>query len=324
MPFSIFTDSSANLTKETLAALNVLVISLTYEVNGEEHLCYDPNVEFDGDQFYTKLKNPDFHVRTSMINSERFRNAFEQELSAERDVLYIAMSSMISGTYQAAMSAREELMSIYPARKISVVDTRAASLGEGLIVCHAALMREDGKTIEQITAWSEEASMVVRQHFMVDDLQFLSRGGRMSGTAAFIGAMLQIKPLLRGDEGRIVFDRNVPGRNMALRALADLFDKTVIDAESQTIGIAHAGCEQDALKLKNLIAEKHQVEDFMIVCYEPGTGAHVGPGAVALFYYGADQVSESLPTVLLKKLDLESGRLRTFLSDKLKGLSGKK
>lgn len=324
MPFSIFTDSSANLTKETLAALNVIVISLTYEVNGKEHLCYDPNVEFDGELFYSKLKNPDYHVRTSMINSERFRIAFEQELSADRDVLYIAMSSMISGTYQAAMSAREELLSVYPKRTISVVDTRAASLGEGLIVCHAALMREDGKTIEEITAWAEEASKLVRQHFMVDDLQFLSRGGRISGTVAFIGSMLQIKPLLRGDEGRIVSDRNVPGRKMALRALADIFDKTAIDVQSQTIGIAHGGCEQDALKLRDLIAEKHHVEDFMIVCYEPGTGAHVGPGTVALFFFGADQVSESLPTVLLKKLDLESGRLRTFLSDKLKGLSGKK
>ena len=165
MPFSIFTDSSANLTKETLAALNVLVISLTYEVNGEEHLCYDPNAEFDGDLFYTKLKNPDFHVHTSMINSERFRNAFEQELSADRDVLYIAMSSMISGTYQAAMSAREELLSVYPMRKISVVDTRAASLGEGLIVCHAALMRED------IRRWLYE-----RHYPVLDDRVVLDAG----------------------------------------------------------------------------------------------------------------------------------------------------
>ncbi len=323
MPFSIWTDSSANLTKATLTALNVLVLSLTYEVNGEEHLAYDPEVEFDGDQFYTKLKNPDFHVRTSLINAERFRSAFEQELSAGRDVLYIAMSSMISGTYQAAMSAREELLPAYPDRTIRIVDTRAASLGEGLIVCRAALMREDGKTMEEISAWAQEATKAVRQHFLVDDLQFLSRGGRISGVAAFVGGMLQIKPLLKGQEGRIVFDRNVPGRKMALRALADIFDKTAVDPASQTIGIAHGGCEHDALALRDMIAEKHSVEDFMIVCYEPGTGSHVGPGAVALFFYGMDEVSQSLPATLLKKLDLDSGRLRTFLADKLKGLTGK-
>jgi DegV family protein with EDD domain len=324
MPLSIFTDSSANLTKETLTALHVRVISLTYEVGGEEHLCYDPDVEFNGEQFYSKLKDPAFRVRTSLINSDSFRLAFEQELSAGNDVLYLSMSSMISGTYQAAVSARDDLLAIYPERTISVIDTLAASLGEGLMVCRAAMMRDDGKTIDQIAAWVEDAKMSVCQHFLVDDLQFLSRGGRISGAAAFVGAMLQIKPLLKGEDGRIVFNRNVPGRQMALRALAEIFDRTAVDAASQTIGIAHAGCERDALKLRDLIAAKHHVEDFMIVCYEPGTGSHVGPGAVALFFYGLDNASESLPAVLLKKLDLDSGRLRTFLADKLKSLMVKK
>lgn len=323
MPFSIFTDSSANLTKETLAALRVLVVSLTYEESGEQHLCYDPDVEFNGEQFYSMLKNPAFHVRTSLINAERFRAAFEQELSAGNDVLYLSMSSMISGTYQAAMSAREELLPVYPERIIRVLDTRAASLGEGLMVCRAAMMREDGKTIDQIAAWVEDAKKVVCQHFLVDDLQFLSRGGRISEVAAFVGAMLQIKPLLKGENGRIVFNQNVPGRQKALRTLAEIFDRTVVDAASQTIGIAHAGCERDALKLRDLIAAKHHVEDFMIVCYEPGTGSHVGPGAVALFFYGTDDAPDSLPTVLLKKLDLDSGRLRAFLADKLKLLKGR-
>jgi len=323
MSLAIFTDSSANLTKETIAALQLHVLSLTYEVNAEEHLCYDPEVEFDAEAFYTALKNPGYRVRTSLINSTRFHTAFEQELSAGNDVLYLAMSAMISGTYQAAMSAREELMPIYPDRKISVMNTGAASLGEGLMVCRAALMREDGKTIEQISAWVEEARKVVRQHFLVDDLQFLSRGGRISGVAAFVGGMLQIKPLLKGENGQIVLNRNVPGRQMALRALADIFDKTVVDAESQTIGIAHAGSERDALKLRDMIAAKHQVHDFMIVDYEPGTGSHVGPGAVALFFYGIDDQAESLSSTLLKKLDLDSGRMRSFLAEKL-NLKGSK
>lgn len=324
MPLSIWTDSSANLTKETLAALHVRVISLTYELDGAEHLCYDPDEEFNGEAFYAMLKNPANRVRTSLINSDRFRSAFEQELAAGNDVLYLSMSSMISGTYQAAVSAREDLLAVYPGRTIRVIDTLAASLGEGLMVCRAAMMRDDGKSIEEIAAWVEDAKEVVQQHFLVDDLQFLSRGGRISGVAAFVGSMLQIKPLLKGERGHIVLNRNVPGRQMALRALAEIFDRTAVDAASQTIGIAHAGCEQDALKLRDLIAAKHPVEDFMIVCYEPGTGAHVGPGAVALFYYGTDDVPEALPTVLLKKLDLDSGRLRTFLADKLKAITGKK
>lgn len=326
MSFSIFTDSSANLTKETLAALNIQVVSLTYTVNGEEHLCYDPDAAFDGDAFYAALRDPSYHARTSLINAERFKQAFEPELSAGRDVLYLAMSSRISGTYQSAVTAAEELRELYPQRLLYVVDTRAASLGEGLMVCRAALMREDGKSIEEIAAWVEQARAMVRQHFLVDDLQYLCRGGRISGISALVGTMLQIKPLMKGEDGRILLDFKVPGRKKALRALADIFDKTVTDPESQTIGIAHGGCEGDALALRDMIAEKHRIDDFMIVCYEPGTGAHVGPGTVALFFYGdrAAEKAESFPAALLKRLDLDSGRRRTFIADKIKLLEGKK
>jgi len=324
MSFSIFTDSSANLTTETLAALNIQVVSLTYTVNGDEYLCYDPDAVFDGDAFYAALRDPGFHVRTSLINSSRFKTAFEQELSAGRDVLYLAMSSQISGTYQAAVTAAEELQPVYPDRKIEVLDTRAASLGEGLMVCRAAMMRDDGKSMEQIAAWVREAKTSVRQHFLVDDLQFLSRGGRISGAAAFVGSMLQIKPLMKGEDGKIVLDCKVPGRKAALRTLADIFERTVVDPASQTVGIAHGGCEKDALALRDMIAARHQIEDFMVVCYEPGTGAHVGPGTVALFFYGHEGKTDSLPASLLHRLDLDSGRLRGFVADKLKSLKGKK
>jgi DegV family protein with EDD domain len=324
MSFSIFTDSSANLAEETIVSLDIRVVSLTYTVNGEEHLCYDPDIPFDCDSFYTSLRNPAYHVRTSLINSERFKAAFEPELSAGNDVLYLAMSSRISGTCRAALAAAEELAPAYPGRTIKVVDTKAASLGEGLMVCRAAMMRDDGKTLEQIAAWVEQAVVSVRQHFLVDDLQFLSRGGRISGAAAFVGSMLQIKPLMKGEDGKIVIDRKVPGRKAALRTLAEIFGETVLDPASQTIGIAHAGCEKDALALRDTIASKHNIEDFMIVCYEPGTGAHVGPGAVALFFYGHDKKADSLPAVLLHKLDLDSGRLRGFVADKLRLLRGKK
>ncbi len=324
MSFSIFTDSSANLTTETLAALNIQVVSLTYTVNGDEYLCYDPDAVFDGDAFYAALRDPGFHVRTSLINSSRFKTAFEQELSAGRDVLYLAMSSQISGTYQAAVTAAEELQPVYPDRKIEVLDTRAASLGEGLMVCRAAMMRDDGKSMEQIAAWVREAKTSVRQHFLVDDLQVLSRGGRISGAAAFVGSMLQIKPLMKGEDGKIVLDCKVPGRKAALRTLADIFERTVVDPASQTVGIAHGGCEKDALALRDMIAARHQIEDFMVVCYEPGTGAHVGPGTVALFFYGHEGKTDSLPASLLHRLDLDSGRLRGFVADKLKSLKGKK
>lgn len=324
MSFSIFTDSSANLTKETLAALDIRVVSLTYSVNGEERLCYDPDVAFDGDAFYAALRDPAYHVRTSLINSERFKAAFEPELSAGNDIVYLAMSSGISGTYQSALTAAEELKAVYPQRRIFAIDTKAASLGEGLMVCRAAMMREDGKTIEEIIAWVEQARRSVCQYFLVDDLQYLSRGGRISGMSAFVGTMLQIKPIMKGEDGKIVLGSKVPGRKLALRSLADLFEKSAVDPESQTIGIAHGGCEKDAFALRDMIAAKHPAVDFMIVCYEPGTGAHVGPGTVALFFYGTNEKPDSLPSTLLKRLDLDSGRLRAFVAGKLQLLKGNK
>ena len=324
MSYTIFTDSSANLMKETLAALDIRVVSLTYTVDGQEHLCYDPETEFDGDAFYTALRNPAYHVRTSLINADTFHKVFEQAISEGNDVLYLAMSSGISGTYQSAVTAAEALRPVYPNRRIEVVDTLAASLGEGLMVCRASLMRHDGKSMDEVIAWVEDARKAVCQHFLVDDLMYLSRGGRISGTSALVGTMLQIKPIMKSQNGKIVLNVKVPGRKKALKTLAEIFDKTVVDPESQTIGIAHGACESDALILRDLIAEKHQIEDFMIVCYEPGTGAHVGPGTVALFFYGKDEKPDSFPTALLKKLDLDSGRLRAFVTEKIKLITGEK
>ena len=324
MAFAIFTDSSANLMKETLSALNIRVVSLTYSVNGEEHLCYDPETQFDGNAFYAALRDPAFHVRTSLINTERFKEVFEPELSLGNDIIYLAMSSRISGTYQAAVVAAEELKAIYPNNRVLALDTRAASLGEGLMVCRASLMREDGKTIDEIAAWVEQARQAVQQHFLVDDLQYLSRGGRISGASALVGTMLQIKPIMKSDDGKIVLGCKVPGRKKALRTLADIFARTVTDPASQTIGIAHSGCLDDALFLRDLIAAQHGIEDFMIVGYEPGTGAHVGPGTVALFFYGKDEKHESLPASLIKRLDLDSGRLRAYVAEKIQQITGGK
>lgn len=323
MPFAIFTDSSANLTKETLGALDIRVVSLTYSVGGEEHLCYDPDAAFDGDAFYAALRDPAYHARTSMINSETFKQAFRPVLAAGDDVLYLAMSAGISGTCQAAAAAAEQLAEAFPERHICVVDTKAASLGEGLMVCRAALMRDDGKSMDEVLAWVEQAREVVCQHFLVDDLQYLARGGRIGGVSALVGTLLQIKPLMKGVDGKIVLDRKAPGRKKALKMLAEIFDQTVVDPKSQTIGIAHGGCLDDAFALRDMIAAQHGVEDFMIVCYEPGTGAHVGPGTVALFFYGKPSAEKQpLPAALFKRFDLDSGRLRAFLEKKIGQLRG--
>lgn len=294
MSIEIFTDSSANLPKGILEVLNIHVISLTLTVNGEERLCYDPEQPFEGERFYARMREDrGMEFKTSMINTATFLEAFEPQLQAGNDVLYLGMSSGISGTVAAGAAAAKTLQGKYPARTILAVDTLAASLGEGLMVCEAARLRNGGSSMRQIVAHVEQNRQYIRQHFLVDDLMFLKRGGRISGTAALAGTVLNIKPILKGNAaGRIVPDCRVRGRQRALRKLAETFDAYAFVPHPQTIGIAHGGCEADAIALSEMIREKRGNDDFMIVCYEPGTGSHVGSGTVALFFRGDGEVKQ--------------------------------
>lgn len=326
MPITIFTDSSANLELRVLKQARIEMIPLTMTVGGKEIFCTAPDDQsFDLHAFYQRMRDEkELSLKTSMINSEAFRAAFEPQLAAGNDILYIGMSTGISGTVTAAQRAAEDLSPKYPERKIYALNTRAASLGEGLLVLEAAALRDEGKPIEELAAYIERERMFVREHFLVDDLMFLKRGGRISGGAALAGTILSIKPIMKGDEeGRIVLDRKIIGRKKALRTLADILDDYAFLPLAGTIGIAHGGCEEDALQLKELIEARHGTQDFMIVCYEPGTGAHVGPGTVALFFRGEENLkherSESPVRVLTEKLAAEA----ETITEKL-GLKGHK
>lgn len=226
MSLQIFTDSSANLPEELLKQRHIQVVTLTVLVNGEELLCYEPDSHFDGNAFYERMRKDDrLELKTSMINTITFIDAFTPALQAGDDVIYIAMSSGISGTYASGRSAAFMLHETFPDRTILAVDTLAASMGEGLQVLEAADMRDRGCSAAEILAYLETRRVSIRQHFLVDDLMFLKRGGRISGTAALAGTIMNIKPIMKADAcGRIVLDRKVLGRKKALNALADIFD----------------------------------------------------------------------------------------------------
>ncbi len=319
MSFALFTDSSANLPEELLNQCDIQVVSLTYHVDGQEHLCYEPGKTFDSDTFYASMKDPNFTPRTSLINAEGFRAAFKPVLESGKDILYVGMSSGISGTLQSAVIAGEALMEEYPGRIVRVVDTLGASLGEGSMVCHAVALRESGAAIEDVAQAIEALVPSLCQRFLADDLMYLKRGGRVSGASAVIGTLINIKPIMKGVSGKIELDCKVIGRQKALRTLADYFAAHVIEPETQTIGIAHAACEKDALALRDMITQRKQVKDFLIVPYEPGTGAHVGPGTVALFFLGQDAGSEENPLLASVKKRIESintTKLATAIRDK--------
>lgn len=282
--YAVLTDSSSNLTPDLAVPAGIQVVPLTCFTPEGEMPCYDEHTEFDGRKFYDSLRRTG-PIKTSMINVQQFTEAFEPILSSGRDVLYIAMSSGISGTCAAARQAAEALMKKYARRAVRVVDTLAASFGEGIFALKAAALRSAGKTFQEAWQWVESNKRRMCQFFTVDDLTFLQKGGRISAFTAKIGTLANIKPLLLGDsEGKIVSCGKVIGRKKSLQALADLFDRHAGLDENQTVAIAHSDCGEDAEYLVSLLKKKRPIKDVLIRCYEPGTGSHVGPGAVALFF----------------------------------------
>lgn len=286
MDYAIFTDTSANLPGSLLSQYQIHVIPLSYIVNDQEHTSTAPG-DFDAHAYYTLLSDQDVKAHTSLAGTQRFMEGFQAELQAGRDILFIGMSSGISGTYQAAVSAAEEIAPLYPERRILTVDTHSASLAEGLCVLEAVRLREAGVPMEEIADRLLRERNTMHQVFTVSDLHYLHRGGRISGVTAIIGSVLHIHPILQGDtEGKIRFAGKVRGRRKALLALADDLSQNIVDAENQIIAISHADCPEDAEFLAGIIAKSCNPKDILIEYFEPVTGSHVGPGAIALFYRG--------------------------------------
>lgn len=300
---------------------DISIVPLTLTVNGGELLCYDPAHAWDGEAFYERLRKDDnIELKTSMVNADAFTKAFEPCLRAGDDVLYIAMSSGISGTCSAGKNAADNLRGMYPGRAVLVVDTLAASLGEGLMVIEAADMRDAGKTAQEIADILLIRRKEMHQHFMVDNLAYLKRGGRISGSVALLGTIINLKPILKADaEGRIVLDKKILGRRKALRTLADIFSAHYFDAQgNHCAGIAHGGCEKDAVDLAEAIRKNHPDVEFTIVCYEPGTGAHVGPDTVALFFWGEEQDEKgALLSSIRTKIASEAASIKSEIASKL-------
>lgn len=283
--YAIMTDSSANLTPDLAHEADIEVIPLTCLTQAGEMPAYDDTKPFDAHAFYESLRATG-PIKTSMVNCAQFIQAFEPVVKAGKNILYVAMSSGISGTCASALQAAGDLMKKYPGRVIRIVDTLAASFGEGIFALKASMMRTAKESLESTAEWAESNKRRMCQFFTVDDLMFLHKGGRISGLTARIGSIANIKPLLMGNsEGKIVSCGKVIGRKKSLLALADLFDKNAPQTEQDIVAIAHSDCEQDALFLADQLRKKRDLKDVLIRCYEPGTGSHVGPGAVALFFF---------------------------------------
>ena len=288
MSFAIIADTAANLPAAQLAQRDIIAVPLEFFLDGVAHTCLAVD-ELDGEAFYASLG--DKEIKTAQSNPQRYLDVIEPILREGRDVLCFTLSSGISGTYASACIAADLLRETYPERTVCIIDSKGASLGEGLLVLRACDYRDAGMSIEETAAQIE--SMVVRmcQFFTVDDLRFLRKGGRISGAVAFVGTLLDFKPLLKGNEnGEIVMCGKVRGRKRAIAAMAEKYDALVEHPETQRIGIAYAGRYEDAKTLEALLQKNKPPREILTVCYEPVTGVHVGPGALALFFLGNDDV----------------------------------
>ena len=230
-------------------------------------------------------------MTTSQISPQQYSDFFEPFLKEGLDVIFVAMSSGISGSCNSAMIAADMLRESYPDRKVAIIDTRGASLGEGIIALLAARLRDQHVSTDYAVKRLEEHVEKMFNVFTVDDLMHLRRGGRLSNWAAIVGMVLNIKPILKGNEqGKIVAWAKVRGRKKSVETLAALYDKLVVDPQLQTVGIAQAACREDAEYLAELLRKNKPPREILTVEYEPVTGAHVGPGALALFFESSEGV----------------------------------
>lgn len=286
MSYVIIVDSASNLVEEQLLKYDIQIISYNMTVEGQEVACYARGEDdvLKAHRFYDYMRNGG-EPKTSLLNPERLSNCFEEYLKKGQDVVFFGISSGLSGTVQAAALVAEDLKEKYPERKCIVIDSMAASLGEGLMAIELSEMRARGEDLEESVQWILDNRLHMACSFSVGDLKYLLRGGRVSATVAKIGSVLNIKPMLyASNEGRISLSIPVRGRKKALDTLVQKFLENVVHPEEQIIGIAHCDCKEDADYVIAKIQEKCSVKGVINNYYDLCTGAHVGPDAIALFY----------------------------------------
>lgn len=287
--YEIYTDSSADLSAEQYAEWGVGYQPLTYTIDGTTYINWADGRELAVADFYKKLRAGKMSV-TSQVNMAEFLQPFRTILSAGKNLLYIGFSSGLSGTVNSGRLAAEELAEEYPDAKILVVDSLAASMGQGLLVYHAVQKKKEGLGLEELAQWLETNKRNMAHWFTVDDLNFLKRGGRVSSAAAMFGTMLSIKPIMHVDnEGRLIPVEKVRGRQQSLDALIEHMEKTAILPENQTVFISHGDCLKDAQYLEEKIKKRFGVKDVVINFVGPVIGSHSGPGTMALFFMATER-----------------------------------
>lgn len=284
--YRIITDSCCDLTQSMADELGLAVTPLSVNFKGEEYRNYLDGRELDPHDFYMGLREGEM-TSTTAANPTLWAEMIRPCLEAGDDALILAFSSGLSTTCNAARMAAEELQEEFPDRKIYVVDTLCASMGQGLLCWHVAKQKQQGATLEEARDFAENNKLNLAHWFTVDDLHFLKRGGRINAATAMVGSLLQIKPVLHvDDEGHLISVSKARGRKASIQALAAKVGEDAFDPTQQPMFISHGDCPEDAQYLASILTEQYNVPEVRISYVGPVIGSHSGPGTLALFYLG--------------------------------------
>ena len=281
--YVITVNSTVDLPKEWLQERNVPVIPLKYMMDGVSY------VDMDGlsaKEFFQKLRDGKM-ATTSQVNPEEAREAFEPFLKEGKDILHLGFSSGLSGTCNSMKIAAEELQEEYPDRKVIVIDTLCACLGEGLLLYYALKRKKEGMDIDQLAEWVEANKLHVCHDVTIDDLHHLQRGGRISKTVAVVGSIVQIKPIIHMDNnGYLQVIGKERGRKKSLQKIVDMALEQSRGWENDLVMITHGDCEEDANYVADLVREKMGIQEILVNNIGTVIGSHTGPGVVAVFCMG--------------------------------------
>lgn len=281
--YQLVSDATLDLPAGLADELDVLVVPMHFYLGGKSYAHYIDERELSNEAFYQELRTG-ADASTTQINPSVYEETFTPLLKAGLDILYITFSSGLSGTINNARMAAAQLEETYPGRRVVVIDSLCASIGEGLLVYHAAKKKQEGLSLDQLAAWVEEHKSKVAHWFTVDDLNHLRRGGRISAVEAVVGTALNIKPILTvDDEGRLAVAAKVRGSRKALQYVADRLAEEKSGRE-QTVLIGHADNLADAQALAELVREHKLAKEIIITKIGPIIGSHTGAGMTALTF----------------------------------------
>ncbi|MDN4606851.1 DegV family protein [Sporosarcina highlanderae] len=276
----IFADSGSDLPKSFFDENDVTLIPLSVLIDDKE---YDDVIEIDSKEVFDAIRNGK-HPKTSQASPEALLSFWKDLSKSDEEGLYIAFSSELSGTYNTAVMMKDQVKEWNPNFNLIIIDSRCASLGHGLLVKEAVRLRDAGDDIRTIERKIRSMAARMEHLFTVEDLDYLAKGGRVSRTSAFIGGLLNIKPLLHVESGKLVPIEKHRGRKKVFRRILELMEERGNELSEQTIAISHGDDEATALEVKAMIEEKFKPKNIEVQMIGSVIGSHAGPGTIAVFF----------------------------------------